>query len=122
MMYDKMTYKRYCVISIVFLIISFTAAILIGKRYEIPDFKTKNACEINTTTVVPKVGDSCKVWDDNTEKCLKGSIVKKMVNDKEQLVCEKKPIVWAIICLVIAGLSLIAAIFCGYKYHTNKSA
>jgi hypothetical protein len=117
-----MTYGTCCVISIVFLIISFTAAILIGKRYEIPDFKTKNACEINTTTVVPKVGDSCKVWDDNTEKCLKGSIVKKMVNDKEQLVCEKKPIMLAIICLVIAGLSLIAAIFCGYKYHTNKSA
>lgn len=116
------SYGTYCVVSIVTLIVSFTAAILISKRYELPDFKTANSCSVNTLGVVPKVGDSCNVWDDKTQTCFKGHIVKKTVDGKERFECEKKPIVPAIICLVIAGLSLIAAIAFGYLHYKNKSA
>ena len=117
-----MTYGTYCVVSIVCLILSFTAAILIGKSYELPKLKTQGTCSVNTLGVVPKVGDSCNVWDDKTQTCFKGHIVKKTIDGKEVIECEKKPIVPAIICLVITGLSLIAAITFGYLHYKNKSA
>lgn len=118
-----MTYGTYCVVSIVCLILSFTAAILIGKSYELPKLNTANTCSVNILGgVVPKVGDNCNVWDDKTQTCFKGHIVKKTINGKEVLECEKKPIVPAIICLVITGLSLIAAITFGYLHYKNKSA
>lgn len=118
-----MTYKTYCVISIVSLIGFFTAAILIGKSYELPQLKTQDTCSVNILGgVVPKVGDKCNAWDDKTQKCFKGQIVKKTVDGKEVLACEKKPVVPAIICLVIAAVSLIAAIIFGYLHYKNKSA
>ena len=115
------SYGTYCVISIVFLIAFFTAAVLVAKSYELPNLKTANSCSVSKLGVVPKVGDKCNAWDENTQTCFKGQIVKKTVNGKEELVCEKKPIVPAIICLVIAGLSLIAAIAFGYLHYKNKS-
>lgn len=114
------SYGTYCVISIVTLIASFTAAILIGKSYELPNLNTANTCSV-TLGVVPKVGDKCNAWDDKTQKCFKGQIVKKTVDGKEVLACEKKPVVSAIICLVIAAVSLIAAIIFGYLHHKDKS-
>ena len=117
-----MTYRTYCVVSIVSLVGFFTAAILIGKSYELPQLKTQDTCSVIKLGVVPKVGDRCNAWDDKTQKCFKGGqIVKKTVNGKEVLECEKKPVVSAIICLVISGLSLIAAIAFGYLHYKNKS-
>ena len=116
------SYGTYCVISIVALIASFTAAILITKTYELPKLNTANTCSVNILGGVPKVGDNCNVWDDKTQTCFKGHIVKKTIDGKEVLACEKKPIVPAIICLVISGLSLIAAIAFGYLHYKNKSA
>jgi hypothetical protein len=117
-----MAYGTNCIISIISLIIAIIAAVVIVSSYEFPDLKTENDCMSITSGITPKVGDSCKVWDDNTKKCLKGSIVKKSVNGIDQLFCEKKPITLGIVFLAIAGLSFIAAIVFGYLYYKNKSA
>ena len=119
------TNGTYCIISMVSLIGFFTVAILIGKSYELSDFKTADTClnrPPSTPGVVQQVGDVCNVWDSSAQKCLKGSIAKKTVNGKDKLVCEKKPIVSAFICLILAVISLIVAIVFGHKYYKNKSA
>ena len=111
------SYGTYCVASIVSLIGFITAAVLIEKSYELDNLKTENACSAITSGVVykPKVDDKCNVWYDKTQTCFKGQIV----NANGQLACEKKLIVPALICLVLAGVSLIAAIAFGYMYY-NK--